>query len=354
MGAVSTTPYTAVTVTGYNSGPPSDDGAQTPSNQVTWSGIKTKLGDPLNTYAAAENSALVTAFAKTVNTDADVGSQISGALAFQWATATIGTDVVAPSFSAMALGAESGATADTLQSISATATAVYSGMLLVIKQRNATEEINVIHATSTAATATNPNIFLAGRANYSINTREKSLTLQYDAQVATSTGWYEVARGAPLTATGAAAGFTITQSSTITGVITLIPRDDSTPDDGEGDQVITISHSPLAVGNTLLFDFNAIAGFTATTDCSAALFATTATSAKSASVFSGRGDAGGTNHSVRLCFATVATATTSRTWQVRCGPTNAITCYIGSNSNTATMNFGDTVFTTLAVTEFAA
>jgi len=41
--------YTPVSVSGYNAGPPPDDGSTSASNQVSWSGIKTKLADPLNT-----------------------------------------------------------------------------------------------------------------------------------------------------------------------------------------------------------------------------------------------------------------------------------------------------------------
>jgi hypothetical protein len=57
------TPYSSVSVSGFNSSPPSDDGTQTDANKVYWATIKTKLADPLNTAAAAINSALVAALA---------------------------------------------------------------------------------------------------------------------------------------------------------------------------------------------------------------------------------------------------------------------------------------------------
>lgn len=56
--------YTAPSISGYNDTPPSDDGANTAANEVTWSGIKTKIGDPVKTYAAAISSAVSTAFGK--------------------------------------------------------------------------------------------------------------------------------------------------------------------------------------------------------------------------------------------------------------------------------------------------
>lgn len=60
------TKYSSISVSGYNSSPPSDDGSTAASNQVYWSTIKGKLSDPLNTFAAAVNSALVTALDQSV------------------------------------------------------------------------------------------------------------------------------------------------------------------------------------------------------------------------------------------------------------------------------------------------
>jgi microcystin-dependent protein len=41
--------YTEVSVSGYNSSPPPDDGSTGSDNEITWSGIKTKLTDPIKT-----------------------------------------------------------------------------------------------------------------------------------------------------------------------------------------------------------------------------------------------------------------------------------------------------------------
>lgn len=57
-------PYTQVSVTGYNSNPPSDDGAQNAANQITWSKHKTKIGDPLKTAIDDLNTNVYAAFAK--------------------------------------------------------------------------------------------------------------------------------------------------------------------------------------------------------------------------------------------------------------------------------------------------
>lgn len=56
------TKYTSVSVSGYNSSPPADDGSQSASNQIKWSTIKSKLPDPIKTAVEAINSGLATAF----------------------------------------------------------------------------------------------------------------------------------------------------------------------------------------------------------------------------------------------------------------------------------------------------
>lgn len=58
-----TIPYTSVAVSGYNANPPSDDGAQTSTNEITWAKHKDKLSDPVKTALESINTNLVTAFA---------------------------------------------------------------------------------------------------------------------------------------------------------------------------------------------------------------------------------------------------------------------------------------------------
>lgn len=54
--------YTPPSISGYNSAPPSDDGAQTSANRLYWSTIKTKLSDPLKNYIDAINTAVDNGF----------------------------------------------------------------------------------------------------------------------------------------------------------------------------------------------------------------------------------------------------------------------------------------------------
>lgn len=55
-------PYTPVSVSGYNSSPPSDDGSEVASNQLTWAKHKTKLGDPLKIAIEAIDTNTAAAF----------------------------------------------------------------------------------------------------------------------------------------------------------------------------------------------------------------------------------------------------------------------------------------------------
>lgn len=56
--------FSSTSLTDYNLNPPSDDGAQTPANQVTWAKHKTKLTDPIKTQVSDLDTAVSTAFGK--------------------------------------------------------------------------------------------------------------------------------------------------------------------------------------------------------------------------------------------------------------------------------------------------
>lgn len=60
---MATNPYSNVSVSGYNADAPTDDGAQTSNNRITWAKHKTKIGDPLKTAIEAIDQATDDAFA---------------------------------------------------------------------------------------------------------------------------------------------------------------------------------------------------------------------------------------------------------------------------------------------------
>jgi hypothetical protein len=71
--------YTQVTVTGYNSSPPSDDGEATSANQIAWVSIKTKLFDVLKTAFESIDDNVLSAVATADSTLATLQSGVSSA-----------------------------------------------------------------------------------------------------------------------------------------------------------------------------------------------------------------------------------------------------------------------------------
>ena len=190
MGQTSDNPYTSQSISGYNSSPPPDDASVQSSNKLEWAKHKTKLADPVKTLTEAVNTQVLAMGALLVNTATGVRNQVSGSLGFAWGTATIETDVITPDSSAVAVGAESGATSDTLQVLETTS--VYDGAILHLRALAASEEIELIHATSTRATATGANIYLLNGADARLNDPAQIITMQYESN--TASGWVQQSR----------------------------------------------------------------------------------------------------------------------------------------------------------------
>ena len=96
---MSVNPYSSVSISGYNSAPPPDDGSQTSANRVEWAKHKTKLNDPIKTLSEGINTQALAAFAALSLTDVTVVTT----------TATV-AQLVAPQITAIAakhLGEES-------------------------------------------------------------------------------------------------------------------------------------------------------------------------------------------------------------------------------------------------------
>ena len=56
-------PYTSPTLANYNANPPSDDGAQTEDNRITWNiHVRGKIGDPLRNFAESITTNVLSAF----------------------------------------------------------------------------------------------------------------------------------------------------------------------------------------------------------------------------------------------------------------------------------------------------
>ena len=65
---MATNPYTSVSISGYNSSPPPDDGSQSSANQVEWQKHLDKIGDPLKTLSEGIDTNVLAAFSALIMT----------------------------------------------------------------------------------------------------------------------------------------------------------------------------------------------------------------------------------------------------------------------------------------------
>lgn len=71
------TKYPGINIINYNATPPSDDGAQVPTNEIAWNKHKLKLGDPLKTLSESMNSALLLHVDESVRDLAGAGTVVA-------------------------------------------------------------------------------------------------------------------------------------------------------------------------------------------------------------------------------------------------------------------------------------
>lgn len=354
MGQTSDNVYTSQSISGYNSSPPPDDASVQSSNKLEWAKHKTKLADPVKTLAEAVNTAMVAAGTNLINTATGVRNQVSGSLGFAWATVTIGVDVITPDATHIVVGAEAGATSDTLQAIRTSS--VYDGARLTLRALAATEEIVLTHATSTAATATDPNIYLSNNADVTLANTEDTFEFIYDTQ--TASGWIETSRSLnavpALTATDLPVGSVIqvvsTRTATVNSGSTAMPSDDSIPGITEGDEFMTLAIAPTEVGNTLIIETMALMSESAVNVSAAALFQDSATDALTA--ISYPTSATDEMLPVSLPYVHTASATSSTTFRFRAGNSLGGTTTI--NGQSGNRRLGGVAPSTMIIREYKA
>lgn len=162
-------PYTSQSAPAtYNASPPSDDGSAVASNQIDWSKIKGKLGDPVKTFIESVNSALVTAFGKVPNLDPDEQNQFQGVVAFSSSELTIASGSVTATRTHHSIDTESDAATDDLDSIAITS--VPDGAVFTLRQENASRAVTLKHGTG--------NIFLLRGSDYTFPDAKTPVLLQ--------------------------------------------------------------------------------------------------------------------------------------------------------------------------------
>ncbi len=134
-----------------------------------------------------------------------------------------------------------------------------------------------------------------------------------------------------------------------TALSTLIPLDNTIPQNTEGTELITVAITPTAATSTLIIEADGMFGSSAALHCMMAFFVDTTADAIAANAtaygVAGRAAPVGLTHIVS------AASTTARTYKLRVGPNTGI---VYTNSNTSSARFGGVAAIRMRVWEIAA
>ncbi len=171
----------------------------------------------------------------------------------------------------------------------------------------------------------------------------------YRADGAGSGAWTTL--GYDSVSTGFCVGMSIAETATYSTITNVIPYDDTIPQNTEGTEVLTVTHTPKATSHILRVDVVVpISANGSTGDALAALFKNSEASAIAASAT----NAQNANFIQEIVFTYYMTAgtTSAITFRLRCGPKSGNTAYVnGGNGNRL---LGGVLKTTIVVTEFKA
>lgn len=324
-------PYTTQSISGFNASPPPDDGSQTDANEVTWSKHLDKIGTPLKNLAESINSALVTAFGKVINTDADEQNAMAGSLAFTASTFTIATGILTPTRSRVIVAAESG-TSDTLDSIATTS--ISDGGLLFL-EIDSGDTITINDAGGAAG-----QIHLVDSQDL-VMTGNDRLILERKG-----TDWYELNRAVDRQQVVQRV-FT-TDNSTTTGT-TAFADDDTIPQNTEGNaySALDTAITPKDTNNRLIIEGSVSFGASSSgTVALLALFQDTTADALATWVTTGANNQVQTLHFKHEMAAGTTSATT---FKIRYGAAGAAT--ITLNGQSGARKFGGSLRSTMMITE---
>ena len=188
MPGPETNPYTSQTISGYNSSPPSNDGATTDANKIKWSTIKEKLPDPIKTLVEAINTQNVSAFGKGINADNDERNTIGGNIAYTSSELTISSGVVTQTRAHHTIDTESDASTDDLDRLNNSS--ADAGTICWLRQEASGRAVTVKHQGG------------SGDGQFNL-TNSEDFTLGANGVltvIRVSTSWYEIARSSAATA----------------------------------------------------------------------------------------------------------------------------------------------------------
>ena len=326
-----TNPYSSISISGYNSSPPPDDGSQTSANEVVWQKHLDKIGDPLKTLAEAIDAALVTSFGKVINTDADENNAMGGALSLTEKIFTIASGAITPTRSNVVLAAESGTT-DTLDSM---ATGSVSDDCLLILSVDTGDTITINDAATGAG-----QIHLKDSADLILTGNDRLFLIRDGAD------WYEIARAVD---SERIIQIVSTQTGAVATGSTPIPFDDTIPEITEGDEYMTLAITPASASNRLLIEVTCQAenGTAAARHIVAALFRDAITNAL-ACVFL-RVESDDRPRAITFQHIMTAPSTSAMTFRVRIGMETSGT--ITFNGSGGARKYGGVLASSIVITE---
>ena len=128
---------------------------------------------------------------------------------------------------------------------------------------------------------------------------------------------------------------------------TVMPRDDTIPQQTEGDEVLTVTITPKKTTNILHIYFTGMVTQNPATGTSIALFQDATANALAAVQQKNSAYSSGS-----LFHSMAAGTTSSTTFKIRVGPATASTSYVNGDSSSSSREFGGVASTILMVTEY--
>lgn len=198
------------------------------------------------------------------------------------------------------------------------------------------QEFDVEFHTSAGAT---PTLAISGQTAKSLKYRDSSGAKQDVTSTQIPSGWrsrvtYDgtdyIVREIPQGTGVIVQVVEATPNVTYTTITTVIPADDTIPQNTEGDEVITVSVTPTNASNRLRIEMDAdIVSGSGAIDCGTALFQDSTAGALAACIEQLSG--AGVFRGVRLAYEMAAGTTSATTFKVRMGPGSG-TMYVNGNS----------------------
>ena len=220
-------------------------------------------------------------------------------------------------------------------------TNVEDGAILVLQPANDARTVVIKHAAAPAA----GEIVTADGKDIALDDIEDMILLKRRGIF-----WEEVARNSPQCPPGALVQARVASTTTEFTITTVIPFDATTPQNTEGDEVLTVSITPKYANSKLRLTFSASIGGSGAIATCIALFQDSVADALHASYIVPVGANSNSNPTPQ--WIVDATDTDARTYKVRVGPGSG-TAYVNRSSSTPNLYGAGKMQATLTVEEIA-